>query len=160
MKQIKPFAKKRPGPQTKSEQNYEKERSREWNTVAQLHAMQGNLIKVDILWPLTPLRGMRYVLAVIDWCTGWPEMLPLPNALAETCATGVLHHWISKFGMLERITCNKGSKFSVRLWARLGATNTTLTENWTTNYTLKNDNGEHFLCSLKAELKGSKDWLG
>ncbi|GFO31284.1 Pol polyprotein [Plakobranchus ocellatus] len=62
---------------------------------------------------------MTYLFTIIDRFTRRPEVVPLPDAHASTCATALLHHWVARFGLPEDITSDRGRQFTSSLWTQL-----------------------------------------
>ena len=84
--------------------------------------------------------------------TRWPEAVPFVDSSAASCATGLLSTWVSRFGVPEHITSDRGSSFISLLWTSLkkllGSTN-----HHTTAYNPKaNRMVERLHRSLKAAL--------
>lgn len=76
-------------------------------------------IHVDIVGPLEPSQGHRFLLTIMDRYTRWPEVIPLMDITALTCARALLTHWIARFGIPDRITTGRGRQFMSQLWAGL-----------------------------------------
>ncbi|KAK3889948.1 hypothetical protein Pcinc_006100 [Petrolisthes cinctipes] len=58
-------------------------------------------IHVDVVGPLPPSDGHRYLFTIIDHSTRWPEAIPMANATSTSCASSLLSGWISRFGIPE-----------------------------------------------------------
>ena len=109
-------------------------------------------IHVDIVGPLPQSEGKRYAFTIIDRSTRWPEAVPMSDSSSDSCVSALINSWISKFGLPDIITSDRGSVFTSSLWAalaqRLGYTTTT-----TTAYNPEaNGMVERFHRSLKAAL--------
>ena len=107
-------------------------------------------IHVDIVGPLPLSEGCRYIFTVIDRSTRWPEAIPMKDASTDSCVSSLIEAWISRFGLPDTITSDRGSVFTSALWMqlaqRLGISTTT-----TTAYNPKaNGIVERFHRTLKA----------
>ena len=76
-------------------------------------------IQVNIVGPLPPSQGYRYLFTIVDHSTRWPEAVPLVDSSATSCATSFLSAWVSRFGVPLHITSNRGSSFTLLLWTSL-----------------------------------------
>jgi cleavage and polyadenylation specificity factor subunit 1 len=114
-------------------------------------------VHLDLVGPLPINKGQRYLMTAVDRYTRWPEAIPIPNATAETVADAFITHWISRYGVPESITTDRGAQFESHLWRQLtnllGATKVR-----TTSYHPQS-NGivERFHRQLKASLKAQPD---
>lgn len=88
-------------------------------------------LHVDLVGPLPVSQGMTYLFTIIDRFTRWPEVIPIPDAQASTCATALLSNWIARFGVPADITSDRGPQFTSSLWREcnklLGVTHHTTT---------------------------------
>ena len=110
-------------------------------------------LHVDLVGPLPASNGMIYLLTIIDRFTKWPEAIPLPDSQASTCASAILHHWISKFGVPDDITSDRGPQFTSRLWNEFNKLLGVQTHNTTAYHPQANGLVERFHRQLKAALK-------
>jgi hypothetical protein len=65
-------------------------------------------VHIDIVGPLPPSNGYRYLLTCIDRFTRWPEAFPLTNIDAASVAQTFVAGWISRFGTPLRLTNDQG----------------------------------------------------
>ena len=81
-------------------------------------------VHVDLVGPLTPDRGFKYLLTIIDRTTIWPELVPIADTASETVLQAFLDHWISRYGVPGTLTSDRGAQFTSEVWrkslARLG----------------------------------------
>jgi hypothetical protein len=73
-------------------------------------------VHIDIVGPLPPSNGYRYLLTCIDRFTRWPEAFPLTNIDAASVAQTFVADWISRFGTPLRLTNDQGRQFESELF--------------------------------------------
>ena len=118
-------------------------------------------IHVDIVGPLPASKQHRYLFTIIDRSTRWPEAVPIKSADTESCIEALLNNWISRFGVPDQITSDRGTPFTSNLWTglsqRLG-----IESNKTTAYNPEaNGIVERLHRTLKAALMAkcnTNDW--
>jgi transposase InsO family protein len=64
-------------------------------------------------------EGHTYLFTVVDRTTRWPEAVPLKSTTPAACTDALLQGWVSRFGMPEDITSDRGPQFSTEVWAAL-----------------------------------------
>ena len=69
-------------------------------------------IHVDVVGPLSISEGNRYLFTIIDRSTRWPEAVPMEEASTMSCANALLNSWVSRFGLPEQMTSDRGSVFT------------------------------------------------
>uniref|UniRef100_A0ABD2VSY0 Integrase catalytic domain-containing protein n=1 Tax=Trichogramma kaykai TaxID=54128 RepID=A0ABD2VSY0_9HYME len=68
-------------------------------------------IHVDLVGPLPPRDGYRFILSIIDRFSRWPEAIPLRDSTAHTVVQAIFDHWISRFGVPSILTSDQGRQF-------------------------------------------------
>lgn len=76
-------------------------------------------VHIDLVGPLTPSNGFRYMLTMVDRFSRWPEVCLIPNMETTTVATALIDTWISRFGVPDTITTDQGRQFESRLFQGL-----------------------------------------
>lgn len=109
-------------------------------------------IHVDIVGPLPPSEGRRFIFTIMDRSTRWPEAVPMSDATAASCATALLSGWISRFGIPDHITSDRGTSFTSQLWTSLGELLGTSIHHTTAYNPEANGMVERFHRTLKAAL--------
>jgi transposase InsO family protein len=86
----------------------------------ELPARQFSHIHVDLVGPLPPSKaGNMYVMTIIDRSTRWFEAVPLAATAAADCAQALFVHWISRYGVPDFVTSNRGPQFASEVWAAM-----------------------------------------
>ena len=119
-------------------------------------------LHVDLVGPLPTSHGNTYLFTIIDRFTRWPEAIPLPDALASSCASALIQHWISRFGVPEDITSDRGAQFTSTLWKEVNMLLGTAIHNTTAYHPQANGMVERLHRQLKASLKArmtTADWM-
>lgn len=82
-------------------------------------------VHIDLVGPLPPSQGNKYLLTMVDRFTRWPEVVSLPSQEASTVADALVECWIARYGVPDTITTDQGRQFESRLFSslckRLGA---------------------------------------
>jgi transposase InsO family protein len=77
-------------------------------------------LHVDLVGPLPASSGGHtHLLTVLDRSTRWAEAIPLRSTSAESCAIALIGGWITRFGVPEQITSDRGRQFCSSLWDAL-----------------------------------------
>ena len=87
-----------------------------------LPAQRFQHVHVDLVgpWPASE-AGHTYVMTCVDRSTRWPEVLPLTDIRAETCADTFVSGWVARFGVPHSVTTDRGTQFTSAIWACLCA---------------------------------------
>ena len=96
---------------------------------------------------------MKYIFTIVDRFTRWPEAIPLPNMEAKTCAKALIGHWISRFGIPNDMTSDRGTQFTGSLWQELTTLLGIKPEKTTSYHPQANGMVERFHRPMKAALK-------
>jgi hypothetical protein len=76
-------------------------------------------IHIDLVGPLQSSNNCSHILTVIDRTSKWMEAIPLVKTSAAACAKALTFSWISRFGVPETITSDRGPLFTSNLWSQL-----------------------------------------
>ena len=110
-------------------------------------------LHVDLVGPLDESEGMKFFFTIVDRFTRWPEAIPLPDSTSETCARALIRHWISRFGVPDDITSDRGPQFTSHLWSELNRLLGISASNTTAYRPQANGLVERFHRQLKGSLK-------
>ena len=73
-------------------------------------------VQVDLVGPLAPSGGFRYLFTIIDRTTRWIEAIPLDKTTAANCAAALVAGWVARFGVPASLTSDRGPQFSGAIW--------------------------------------------
>ena len=117
---------------------------------------------VDLVGPLPLSQGFSYLLTVVDRFTRWPEVIPVVDISAETCARAFLTHWVARFGVPATMTSDRGRQFVSELWKKtatlLGASTNATTAYHPQANGLVERMHRTMKASLKAKLGSDPNW--
>jgi hypothetical protein len=70
------------------------------------------MIGIDLIGPfcVSP-NGNRYVLNVIDHCTGWAESYPIPRKTVKCVLDAIANDLVPRHGVSEVLICDRGNEF-------------------------------------------------
>ncbi len=118
-------------------------------------------VHVDIVGPLpTSAHRQSYLSTVIDRSTRWIEAIPMKNQEASSCIDAFVSAWISRFGVPDTVTSDKGTQFMSSSWAglcaRLGISHITTTSFHPQSNGMVERAHRQIKHSLRARLAGSQ----
>lgn len=73
-------------------------------------------VHLDLVGPLPPSNGQRYLLTCVDRFTRWPVAIPLPDMQTSTVLPAFINHWIAHFGVPQELTTDRGAQFESQLF--------------------------------------------
>jgi transposase InsO family protein len=73
-------------------------------------------INLDIVGPLPTCQGYSHLLTIVDRSMRWPEVFPLSDTSAATCANTLFSGWIARYGVPDQITSDRGPQFTSAVW--------------------------------------------
>ena len=75
------------------------------------------IVGADLIGPFVPsLSGNKYVLTIIDHCTGWVEAFPLPNKSNESVWNAWATQLVPRHGVPELLITDNGQEFCAKAW--------------------------------------------
>jgi Integrase core domain/Integrase zinc binding domain len=81
-------------------------------------ARQFSHLHVDLVGPLPASKaGNTYLMTIVDRSTRWFEAVPMAAVTAADCASVLFTTWISRYGVPDDITSDRGPQFSSEVWA-------------------------------------------
>ena len=119
-------------------------------------------IHVDLVGPLPPSQGYTHLLTVIDRFTRWPEAIPLKDTSANSCAQALIVNWISRLGIPQHITSDRGAQFTSQLWVSISQLLGTELHHTTAYHPQSNGMIERFHRTMKNALRArltSPSWI-
>jgi hypothetical protein len=72
-------------------------------------------LHVDLVGPLQYSNNFNNIFTIIDRTSKWMEVIPLSKTSAAACAKALTFTWISRFGVPETITSDRGPQFTSNL---------------------------------------------
>ena len=123
-------------------------------------------IHIDLVGPLNP-PGNNTLLTIIARWTGWPEAFPMTMhgdaANAKACAKVLVREWLSRWGVPDIMTSDRGSQFVSDLWLEVCSLMGIARDPTTSYHPQHNGKIERMhRClknSLRARLLGRVNWL-
>ena len=76
-------------------------------------------VNIDIVGPLAPSEGNRFLLIMVDRFTRWPEAIPLKEVTTLACAKAFFATWVSRFGVPTHLLSDRGPQFISQLWSSI-----------------------------------------
>ena len=66
---------------------------------------------MDLVGPLTPSQGCKYILTITDAFTRYTELVAIPDKETITVAKALLDQWILRHGFYEQVVSDHGGEF-------------------------------------------------
>ena len=76
-------------------------------------------VHIDLVGPLPPSAGHRYILTCVDRFTRWSEAAPIADITTDTVTHAFIATWVSRFGILLSLTSDRGGQFEANVWSKV-----------------------------------------
>ena len=76
-------------------------------------------LMVDVIGPLPPSEGNKYILTILDRTSRWTAAIPMKEATALNCANALIREWIPTFGLPDSAISDNGNTFISKLWKHI-----------------------------------------
>ena len=73
-------------------------------------------VQVDVVGPLVPSQGYRYLLTVICRTSRWVAAYPMKEQTSEACTEAFIQNWVPTFGLPYEAVSDNGAAFIGGLW--------------------------------------------
>ncbi len=75
---------------------------------------------VDLVGPFpTSCEGYTHLFTIVDRTTRWAEAVPVSGTSVRDCAEAFFRGWVSRFGVPDQLTSDRGAQFTSEVWASL-----------------------------------------
>ena len=71
---------------------------------------------VDVVGPLPPSQGHRFILTIVDRTSRFLQAVPLKEASASEVSSAFLSQWVALFGLPALVTSDNGASFTSNIW--------------------------------------------
>ena len=118
-------------------------------------------IHMDLVGPLPPSAGFRYLLTCVDRFSRWPIAVPIADMQASTVVQAFIDQWIASFGVPATLTTDRGAQFESRLFSEFCRRFGIRRLRTTAYHPAANGMVERFHRQLKSALRSqpnSADW--
>ena len=76
-------------------------------------------IHIDLVGPLPPSSGYRYILTCVDRFTRWAEAAFIADITTDTIAHAFIVTGVSRFGVPLSLTSDRGGQFEANVWNKI-----------------------------------------
>ena len=76
-------------------------------------------LQIDVVGPLPPSEGFRYLLTIFDRTTRWLNAIPMAKSNARTCRDAFIRGWVKDFGIPATACSDNGNTFVANVWKDL-----------------------------------------
>jgi hypothetical protein len=122
------------------------------------------VLSVDLVGPFPIGPGKEImILTIVDVFSRWPVLVPLRSTTADVVAEAIWRHWISIYGVPEKILTDQGPQFEAELFEKLCVSLGVEKARTTAYHPQTNAQAERFhrylVPTLKALEEHSRDWV-
>ncbi len=77
-------------------------------------------VHADLVGPFPVSKeGFTHLFTMVDRSTRWAEAVPLASVSTADCAAALFTGWVSRFGVPELLTSDRGAQFTSAVWTAL-----------------------------------------